>query len=115
MAAKPPAKKKPTRKPRRNTATGYRAAPVQRLGDPRDAPLESPVFVDPHLAELGRRLVALEGRMDRFHARLDKMADALAPAMHAWRNIRSRIPRWLLSLGENGEQDTRRRSQDSEE
>lgn len=43
---------------------------------------------------------AIEARLDRFEKRLDAMADALAPALYAWRNIRSRIPGWILSLGD---------------
>ena len=51
-----------------------------------------------HLTEL--RLNRVEARLERIEARLDKMADALAPALHAWRNIKKRIPAWILSMGE---------------
>ena len=75
MAAKPPAKPKPAR---RATAT---------------IPTISAI-----------RLNRFEQRLAHIEARLDRMADALAPALAAWRNIRRRIPAWILSMGETREQ-----------
>ena len=61
MAAKPPARRKPVRKP-------VPAPPLARVPvhDPRGA-----------LDEIGYRIVNVEGRLARIEARLDRMAAAL--------------------------------------
>lgn len=75
---KPPARAKPVRN----------ARPASRSTPPAIADLD--MTVDERIQWLGSRIAALEDRSDR-------MADALAPALRTWENIRRRIPRWILS------------------
>lgn len=88
MAAK---KKKPA--PRR----AKRAPPAGPVTPPTHGIVEV-VPLDLATVAIKARLDRVEKRLDAFEARLDKMADALAPALAAWRNIRARIPGWILSL-----------------
>lgn len=47
------------------------------------------------------RVGQLERRLEAIEDRLDRMADALVPALKTWKNIRKRIPRWLLNTSES--------------
>lgn len=88
--AEKPTKAKPRRK-RKDPRT---------LGDPAaDLAASSGLDTVPRWATADR-VDGLDRRLEAFESRLDKMADALAPALHAWRNIRARIPGWILSLGD---------------
>lgn len=93
MAPKPPAKPKPTRKPK---------GPAQYfVDDGRSVAPRDPRALDGRPSDaLVKWASETDARLARIESRLDRMADALAPALHAWRNIKQRIPAWLLSIGE---------------
>lgn len=46
---------------------------------------------------LEERIARLENHAAAMEDRIDRIADALVPALHAWKNLSLRIPRWLLS------------------
>lgn len=79
--------------------------PPAEKPEPRARPARTPRVV-------GAPTETIEQRLDRIEDRLDRMADALVPALRLWKNIRSRIPAWILDAGQ-----TRRplESDDSEE
>mgnify|MGYP001579140718 CR=1 FL=1 len=75
-------------------------APKARKPSTRAKPVRRPPVaiptIDVRLLRIEDWIIRIEDRLDRLINRIDRMADALAPALRLWKNIRARLPRWLL-------------------